>query len=415
MNAKTEKLRSMVSNNKIFVYGAGNQGRGIVRSLNTQGFQPVGFIDGNPDIQNRAVSDLPVYPPEYIMDQNGTKGFFIIVAAFFFEREISEKLESWGFIRGENYILYTDLKPYDYVVEVSGTCNLHCLSCPRGNVHSIKRPFEMMSYSTFCQILAKIRLEEPFVGNIQLYQWGEPTLNPELPMMIRHAREHGFICGLSSNLNHKADFKSIIEARPECLRISASGIGDMYGVTHTGGRWESFLTNIHTISRLRQKIYPEMKIELYYHRYKHSIGKAQEYITKLSKRLDFEFHPVPAYLISLDDVLAYCEGTPLPPQAQRAREMLLIDLDEGLEYAKKEASLKCDAMRVLMINADLSVSSCMMYYYPSGNTISENYLQTPLEEIVARRNKTALCARCKKYGIHRYCSVYARISEEERY
>jgi len=134
----------------------------------------------------------------------------------------------------------------------------------------------------------------------------------------------------------------------------------------------------------------------------------------LCARFDFEYHPVPAYLISLDDVLGYCEGQPLPDTACEARKLLLVDLDEGLTLAKKEANLQCDALRMVLINADLSVSCCMMFYDPQDNTCAENYLQTPIEEITAKRIGAALCLRCRRHGIHRYCGVYAKIGEEKR-
>jgi hypothetical protein len=135
----------------------------------------------------------------------------------------------------------------------------------------------------------------------------------------------------------------------------------------------------------------------------------------MCQRFDFEFHPVPAYLISLDDVLGYCEGRPLPDAAKRVRELLLVDTDEGLALAKKEAPLPCDALRVLMINADLSVSTCMMYYDPDGNTVATNFLTTSIEDITAKRAVSSLCIRCRRHGIHRYCGIYAKISERERY
>lgn len=415
MSYTIEDLRAIIGNRQILVYGAGNQGRGIIQALRDQSFEPAGFIDKNPDLQSRVLAGLSVYPPEYITRKDASYIFFVVIASFFFEREIANELVSLGFIKGSDYISYNALKPHDYVVEVSGVCNLRCISCPRAGSQSIARPPAMMSLTSFRQVLAKIRREDPFVSNIQLYQWGEPTLNRDLSAMIQHARDNGILCGISSNLNHPSDFRALVEARPECLRISASGVGDAYGLTHTGGNWETFVTNIETIARLRREIYPEMKVELYYHRYKHSVGKPQDHVAELCHKLGLEFHPVPAYLISLDDVLAYCEGRSLPEPAQKARELLLVDLDEGLELAGQQASLECDAFRVLMINADLTVSACMMYYYPAGNTIAENYLETPLDEIVARRNKTALCAKCKQYGIHRYCGVYAKMSEEERY
>ena len=95
----------------------------------------------------------------------------------------------------------------------------------------------MMSLDNFRQVIDKIKTEDPFVGNIQLYQWGEPSLNKYLPEMIVYARSRGINCAISSNLNTNADFQRIIEAKPEWLRISASGWKDAYEITHTGGSW----------------------------------------------------------------------------------------------------------------------------------------------------------------------------------
>lgn len=408
-------INKVAEGRRIIVYGAGNQGRGIALALRERGIEPTAFIDGNPKMQGRVLAGIPVMTPSVIAEPGAAGSIFVVVAAFFFEREISALLDSHGFKRLESYISYSLLKPHDYAVEVSGVCNLRCISCPRGGCHSPERPADMMDLDTFKSVLAKIRRENPFVSNIQLYQWGEPTLNKHLPEMIRYAREIGILCAVSSNLNHATDFRALIEARPEWLRLSASGMEDNYEITHTGGNWKTFLANIEIVGKLRKDIYPEMKVELYYHRYKHSIGEQQNRMAEICKRLDIEFHPVPAYLISLDDVLAYCTGHPLPESAQRARNLLLVDLDEGLAHARKEAALECDAMRVIMINADLSVSTCMMFYYPEGNTVTDNFLSTPLEEIITLRTKATLCIKCKEYAIHRYCGIYAKLSGEESY
>ena len=45
-----------------------------------------------------------------------------------------------------------------------------------------------MSPEIFDQILAKILREDPLVGAVALYNFGEPLLNPKLPEIIRRAR-----------------------------------------------------------------------------------------------------------------------------------------------------------------------------------------------------------------------------------
>ena len=416
MTQSVDILRQKTSEGRhILIYGAGSQGRGVLRALRRIEIEVAGFVDRNPSVQGNNVGGLPVHSPDILHQTESRERYFIIIAAFFFEREISSFLHRIGFEVGKHYLPYSTLKPHDYAVEVSGVCNLRCISCPRAHRPPTGRNASMMSLDSFRQVIGKIRRESPLVGNLQLYQWGEPTLNPELPDMIRFARENGFLCSLSSNLNHKADFRALIAALPECLRLSVSGIGENYELTHTGGSWPTFLCHVHEIGTLRQELHPSMKVELYFHQYRHSVGNQQNRIAELCQQLQFEFHPVPAYIISLDDVLAYAEGTPLPAPSCRARDLLLVDIDEGLRRARAEATLPCDALRVIMINADLSVSTCMMFYDPDANTLVKDFLSTPLEAIIDRRKQAPLCSRCRKHAIHRYCSVYAQLSEERRY
>jgi hypothetical protein len=416
MSNSLEQLREKTSQSrKILVYGAGNQGRGMVYILQKHGVEPIAFVDRNPELQGRTIAGIPVWGPSILADPGAADRFFVIIAAFFFEKEVSNLLEAQGFYTGISYLPYSLLKSNDYALEVSGVCNLHCIACPRASRRPSGRHTGMMSLENFEKVIAKLKSEDPFISNIQLYQWGEPTLNPNLPAMIRHARGKDILCTLSSNLNHSADFASLIESRPECFRISVSGTGDDYAVTHTGGNWETFLAHAEKIAELRDEIYPEMKIELYHHLYRGKSDIQREQLTDICCRLHFEYHPVPAYLISLDDVLNYCEGESLPETAQQARELLLVDLDEGLARAKAEASLPCDSLRVTLINADLSVSNCMMYFDLEGNTCTRSFLETPMEEIFAQRRASMLCKRCRKHGIHRYCGIYAHLGEQSRY
>jgi hypothetical protein len=269
-----------------------------------------------------------------------------------------------------------------------------------------------MPLETFQRVLDKIVAESPFVGNIQLYQWGEPTLHPQLPEIIAYAHEKGVRCAISSNLNAKVDYARILAAKPEWLRISASGWGEDYEITHTKGRWSVFLEHLREVARLRREYHPEMKVEVYYHLYKHSVGEGLERFRTLCEELNLELHPVYAYLVSLDDVLAHCEGHPLPEPAQKAADLLLLNLDQGIDIARRYAHLSCDALRCVNINWDASVSTCMMYYYPEANIVAQDYLTTSLDDIQTRRYASDLCKRCSSHGIHQYCSSYARLDTD---
>lgn len=400
-------LNDAAHGRKIWIWGVGNQGRGMFKILSANSVEIAGFIDSATHHHGRTLMGVSVCAPDIITNREFIENNFVVIAAFFFEKEIAALCLAAGLLQDKDFLFYSQLKPNDYSIDVSGTCNLKCIACPRSIPEERKLGF--MTLEAFQKILDKIVEESPFVGNIQLYQWGEPVLNPKLPEMIAYAHSKGIRCAISSNLNARVDYARIIEAKPEWLRISASGWEEDYEITHTKGRWPIFMEHLHKVAQLRREHHPEMKVELYYHLYKHSVGDGLEKFKALSSELGIELHPVYAYLISLDDVLGYCEGKPLSPQAQQASELLLLDLDRGIEIARQYAHLDCDALRCININWDGSVSNCMMYYYPEANVVAANYLEISLEDIQARRYASDLCRRCMAHGLHQYCSSYARL------
>lgn len=413
MSAKTfdvmAHLEALRAGRPVWIWGAGNQGRGMCRVLQRHGVPLAGFLDRAADRLPAAVMELPVAPTDTIRSAGFAGANFVLIAAYFFEAEIAAELVAAGMAEERDFLPYSRIKPIDYSIDISGTCNLKCISCPRAARSPDERKLGFMPMETYRRVLDKILEESPFVGNLQLYQWGEPTLHPQLPEIIEYSRSRGVLCAISTNLNAKVDYARILAARPEWLRISSSGWGEDYEIAHTKGRWPVFLANLREVARLRREHHPEMKVEVYYHLYKHSVGEGFERFQTLCDELGLELHPVNAYLISLDDVLRYCEGTPLPAHAKQASELLLLDLDHGIEIARRYAQLPCDALRCININWDASVSNCMMYYYPEANVIAPSYLDMPLEEIQTRRYASDLCSRCMKHGIHQYCSAYARL------
>jgi MoaA/NifB/PqqE/SkfB family radical SAM enzyme len=264
-----------------------------------------------------------------------------------------------------------------------------------------------MNTATFERVLDKILNEDPFVGNVQLYQWGEPLLNPQLPEILRIANARGVQCAISSNLNVNCELAPVIEAGPAWFRISVSGTGEEYEKTHTGASWNRLLENMEELSRLRTTLNPDMKTEVFYHLYKENQGESLDTVRNLCARLGFEFHPVWAYLISLDDVLEHLEGGQLSDEAKEASNMLALDLEQGMALARLEKGKECLVDRCIHINWNLTVSHCMMFFYPQHNIAAENFLETPLADIQKARKSCGLCKRCRTQALHRYCSVYS--------
>ena len=365
-----DKLESVLNANKdrnIFIWGAGNQGRGLLRVFERLGVRVRGFIDRSTVLQGSVALGLPVLSPEKFISDYTEASPFVIIASFFFDREITSICVNAGLVEGRDFISYTEIKPFDYAVDISGICNLKCISCPRANSSKAADKAGFMSVETFRLVLDKILNEDPLVGNLQLYQWGEPLLNPHIGEIITYALGRGVQCAVSSNLNDSRNLEDAVKAKPGWFRVSVSGYGRSYELTHTGGSWEKFHANFMKLAELRCLYNPDMKTEVYYHMYKHNGGDELKRIEYLCLSAGFEFHPIYAYLICLDDVLNYLEGGSLPETARKAEEMLALRLDDGMNAAQAEKRLECMSMRCIHVNWNLNVSNCMMFYYPENN------------------------------------------------
>lgn len=408
LNTSQRNILSMLQNRSIYIWGAGQQGRGVSRILQRNGFHVHGFLDSSKQLHGSTALGVPIYSPEAVLEgEHSNSHPFVIIASFFFENVLMERCRAFGLSDDIDFISYKQFKPFDYAIDISGGCNLRCISCPRATRHDLHPPTGLMDSTTFERVLDKILSEDPFVGNVQLYQWSEPLLNPQLPEILRIANARGVQCAVSSNLNVTRDLAPVIKAGPAWFRISVSGTGEEYEKTHTGASWQKLLYNMEELSRLRTAYNPDMKTEVFYHLYKHNQGESLDTVRDLCDRLGFEFHPVWAYLISLDDVLEYLEDGQLSIKAKEASNMLALDLEQGMALARKEKEKECLVERCIHINWNLTVSHCMMFFYPQQNIAATNFLKTPLAEIQKARKGCGLCQRCRSQALHRYCSVYS--------
>lgn len=392
----------------IFLWGAGRWGRVLCLRLEKCGLRIKGFLDSKADSMAASVLGRPVTRPEPFLaaGPGGDDGPVLVITPHFFKEAMLPQAEAAGFARGRNLFVAEDFTPHHYIVEASGLCNLKCLACPRGRKTHLARRGGFMSLEYFRQVVDKIKREDPLAANLQLYQWGEPLLNPDLPRLIETARTEGLPVSVSSNLNAEVDLEPVVAAGPDWFRVSVSGTDEDYGRTHAGGSWAKVLANMERLARARDHTHSCMRIEVYYHTYTHNQGEQLTQVREICKNYQFEFQPVQAYLIGLEEVLGQLEGRPLPPEAQAAAELLNVTTDQALAKARQDAALPCPVENVIMVDWDLSVPACLMYYGQEKHRLSDNFLETPLEEIKAQRAASPFCARCRSRAMHRYCDVY---------
>lgn len=396
-----ENLLNISKNRKIFIFGAGQKGRGFYKAALRNGIQIYGFIDSNLYKEVLHINGLPVMSPQEFANFFDNRSTFVILASVDSKtKEMTESLERLNFLRGLDYLTIQDLCPFYPVIEVTGVCNLRCPSCIRSSKNLIPNG-KMMTFDTYAKVIHKMVQEIPFLYLVDLYIWGEPILNPEISKMIKLNNELGVATGLSTNLNNIKNLDSVLESKPDQLRVSVSGLSaETYEVTHAGGKWEKVKTNLIKLADLVNKYQKYTSIEFYFHIYKHNVHEIKQAI-ELCRNFGFNFHPALGIILSSDLISRYRETKKLTPEAENIRKLLVLDIDELLQMCEESNAGDCILTRVIpVINWDLSVMPCCNYSYT--NTISNNYLDISLGDLINLRTYSTLCFQCQQKSLHRW-------------
>ena len=399
---KPADISSLVAGRKLYIWGSGHFGASIRYAMVRNNIDVAGFIDTN--MAGKEFLGFKVVRPDDILAL-GKENVFIIISAFLFTEEISRICESKGLRHTDDYLTHADIKPYHFEVDVAGRCNLRCITCPRGNFAGGPKT-GMMSLDNYEKILDKLLREVPLLSDIQLYSWGEPLLNKDLPRMISHTVKKGLATAVSSNLSLKCDLESIIETGPTWFRVSVSGSDeDTYSVIHRPGKISLVIENLKRLSELRAKLAPKMFVEVNYHLYKHNLGGIPK-MAQLCKELGFVFRTNYAFTDPLDAIIDYAQDIPLPPKMEEGRQYLLLDIDEAIKLSRQSGLHDCVSQNSFIIHSDLSFRRCTHLYNNESNILTENFLETPLEEILRRADNCEVCRICRSLGVHRYHFAY---------
>ncbi len=398
-----DRLFSVINERKCFIWGARHDGYAVKTAMERYGIKAAGYIDSSISLKGRTAFGLNVQTPKEFFAKYNNRNSFIIIASGFYVDEIAKECSKHGWLNYRDCIPYRDLRRFNYQVEVSGMCNLKCISCPRGNWERMRNT-GIMSPASYKNILDKVLKEDPWTGIITLYNWGEPLLNPQLPEIIRITRENGLMSAVSSNLAVKKDFKDVIKEKPNWFRVSNSGWGENYEITHTGSNWNLFLENCNKLSEYIKKHSPETIVEFFFHIYSHNRNDYPK-LKKLCDELGFILRYRHAALAPLDNIERVIKGGKLSEAAQKTRDLQFLNVDEVMDIAFRERNRPCYYLDHLWIDWDLSVPQCMEWYDPSLR-LFENFLSVSLEEIQKARINSSHCKKCMEKGIHRAYCVY---------
>lgn len=134
-------------------------------------------------------------------------------------------------------------KPYWLVVDPSSACDLRCPFCPTGKGKGT-RPAAMMSFEHFKAVVDELG---PTALQVEFMNWGEPTLNKELPRMVAYAKSFGLGTRLSSHMNRMTPemASALVDSGLDVVIVSVDGASpETYAKYRVGGDYDAVLRNI---------------------------------------------------------------------------------------------------------------------------------------------------------------------------
>jgi MoaA/NifB/PqqE/SkfB family radical SAM enzyme len=290
-------------------------------------------------------------------------------------------------------------------IDVLGSCNLKCPSCPVGNSTDVRNPSGFMSPALLKQIMQKATSESQVTG-VQLFNWTEPLLHPQLSELVEVVQSYGIACGLSSNLNILKNIDDVMSANPHNFRVSVSGFNQtIYGMTHRGGDIERVKKNMIALAESKIKTGSKTIINVLYHRY---LGNLDDELLmkKFAEDLGFNFETSWSFMMPIEKVLAYVSEniaeTTLTDEDLKLIQKLSLPLGEAIDVSQKYKNSACD-LRDGQMTLDFqgNVQLCCGVYDSTRFTVG-SFMSVSTTELQRLKYQNNLCTKCMDKGIHVY-------------
>ncbi|MFH1139176.1 MAG: radical SAM protein [Pseudomonadota bacterium] len=301
------------------------------------------------------------------------------------------------FIDARRGRLLPNSKPFILFLEVNNICNLHCPFCLTGKGKSADRQRRNMPLEEMKRALSGF---EKYLYFIQLYNWGEPFLNPDIFEFISHAHRQRIFTMASSNMNFTLPNvpEQIVTSGLDYFIAAIDGFSqESYSQYRRGGNFEKAKLNLEKILEIRRNTKSSNPIiEWQYVVFRHNQADL-EHAERFAQEIGVDyFHPIPGYIEDPAWI------TTLP--------------EFKVDLGRPESVLKCRRPWTHMnIRADGGAAPCCYEYYKRddfGNILNEpfstiwhndyyttarNILSNGLEK--APGAPVTICHRCVSKGV----------------
>ncbi len=296
-------------------------------------------------------------------------------------------------------------EPISIRLEASTLCQLKCPSCPTAQGETKKNLGSgVLAFQNFKDLVDR----NPAIVHIELSNWGEIFLNPELTEIMKYAYKKGVILTASNGANLNTVKPSVLEdlVKYKFRHIDCSIDGasqETYKQYRVGGNFDRVIENIKTINHYKKVYKSDFPLLLWqfvaFGHNEHEIQTARE----LAKELDMEFY----LKLSWDE-----EVSPIQDK-ELVRQQTSSGMSSRSEYAETYGTgyIRKDICQQLwtspQINWDGRVLGCCFNYWGDFGNVFEadgkqgyqekmGYAQDMVMGKADPRNDIP-CTRCEHY------------------
>ncbi len=259
--------------------------------------------------------------------------------------------------------------PYRYYIDPLNICNLRCQLCPTG-LGILGRDKGRMTIENFQKIIDQI---VPYALSIELYNWGEPYLHPQIFDMIHYASSRKIAVGISSNMNHfnREMARKTVQSGLDTISISVDGYTqESYSKYRRGGNLAKVIENIKLLVDEKNKAKsptPYITLRMLINRYNETEIDSLRSLAMELKVNSFSTSPI--FIDTTDE---------------EQRKEWLPDQDQYSYYDKSKAKIEnvwhcSDLWESVTINWDGGLAPCCWLH--QKNHDYENAFARPLKEI----------------------------------
>ncbi len=214
-------------------------------------------------------------------------------------------------------------------IDASTRCQLKCPICPTATGENRERPLGWgdLSFEHFKQFVDRY----PGIRKIELSNWGEIFLNPEIGEIIRYGYEKGIelsaVNGVNLNTVKEEVLEALVKYRFRAMTVSLDGAtNESYRQYRVNGNLDKVLENIKRINRYKEQYgspYPTMVWQfIIFGHNEHEIGRAR----RMAEELGMSFLP---------KLNAYTAFSPIKDKEAVMRESGL-EATSRMEYKEKK-------------------------------------------------------------------------------